>query len=85
MDYYDALKIIERVDDDYELRIESLIDAAKIAAYAAEKYRSLYEWAMKHMELLRDVAAKPDIYPRTWEDNDEKHRSEVSCCGEDSV
>ena len=70
MDYYDALKIIERVDEDYELRIESLIEAAKVAAYAAERYRSLYEWAMKHMELLRDVAAKPDIYPRAWEDKD---------------
>ena len=65
MDYYDALKIIERVDEDYDLRIESLIEAAKVAAYSAERYRSLYEGAMKHMELLRDIAAKPDIHPRT--------------------
>ena len=74
MDYYDALNIIERVDEDYELRIESLIEAAKVVAYSAERYRSLYEGAVKHMELLRDVAAKPDIYPRTWEDNDGNKR-----------
>lgn len=85
MDYYDALNIIERVDEDYNLRIDLLIDAAKVLAKAAERYRSLYEGAMKHMELLRDVAAKPDIYPRTWEDKDEKHGSEVSRGGEDSV
>lgn len=74
MDYYDALKIIEKVDEDYNLRIDLLIDAAKVAAKAAERYRSLYEGAMKHMELLRDVAAKPDIYPRTWEDDDGNKR-----------
>lgn len=85
MDYYDALKIIERVDEDYDLRIDSLIDAAKVAAQSAEKYRSMYEGAMKHMELLRDVAGRPDIYPRAWEDDDEKHRSEVSRGGKDSV
>lgn len=81
MDYYDALEIINNVDTDERIHIDTLIEAAKVAARAAEKYRALVELTQKRLYLYRDVAAKPEIFKRPWEDDDEKRRSEVPSSG----
>lgn len=83
MDYYRALDVAD--SNDPHLHIDEVLQALTTLADAARKYRALYEGALKHIDLLRDVAAKPDIFVKPWEDDDEQHRSEVSegCEGAD--
>lgn len=71
MDYYKALEVAD--SDDAQLRIDEVLEALKCLAHAARAYRALYENATKRVELYRDVAAKPDIFRKPWEDDDEQH------------